>query len=252
MLRLARSTNQHETLINKTIHSNNIYAFTYLIRFINSTHVNIFDVLIHILNTENASDKLAIIVVNEMIKNNTIQNYIDQILEMIVFTRKVEVLKFLFQSNIIYPDFTFTGGTSLFEECVNLKSETIVNLLLNKYRLDINSKDQYGIPLVIKAVENDSPEISSLFILGKCSLDCYNSEGKSLLELCIRKKWYLHVNYILGNGYKYMYDDVNYFHDMCHLAIEVNSNLIFDKLVTNYFASVIQREWRRRYHDVYK
>ena len=111
--------------------------------------------------------------------------------------------------------------------------------------MNVNSKDRNDTALVIKAVENDCPSISSLFILGKCDLDCYSTEGKSLLELCIQKKWYLHVTYILGNNYKRLYDEEEYFHKMCHIAVEVNSSLIFDKLVKNFFATIIQRNWRR-------
>jgi hypothetical protein len=212
----------------------------------NNRDIEHYDIFIHSLeaSTSGTNNKIPMILINEMIKHETIHNYIDLILESVFHMRKVEIIKYLLNCNLVNPFHVFDDDLTLFEKAIELKDEEIVNLMLTKYNLDVNTTNLEGIALVVKAVENNSPQISSLFILRNCNLNCLDSNYKSLLELCIEKKWFLHVNYILLNGYTRIYDDVGFFHQLCHLAIEVNSSLIFDKLVTNYFASKIQRRWR--------
>ena len=118
-------------------------------------------------------------------------------------------------------------------------------MMLTKYECSVNSTNKEGTALVLKAVENDTPQISSLFIQRNCNLMVRTPYGKTLMEMCIEKTWYLHVTYILGNGCKELNDDEDYFHRMCHLSIMSNSTLIFDKLVKHYFASKLQRAWKR-------
>lgn len=247
MLRLATSVHNDNSLIYRIIDTNNIYAFTYITNFIKDSDINWFDILVYTLQIESSlnNDKIVLIILTEMTKQNIIENYIDHVFEIVIDSGKVNIIKFVLDNNLISLDATFQNGQSLFEIVIDLKCESLVNLMLTRYNSDINSKDINGTSLVIKAVENDTPQISSIFILGKCDLECQNLEGKTLLQLCIERKWYLHVNYILGNGYTRLYKDLDYFHKMCHLAIDSQSTLIFDKLVRNHFASVIQICWRR-------
>lgn len=253
MLKLAISVKNDDTLIYKSIKANNVYAFTYLLRFLKSTpHINLFEILSYTLERDGGvnNDKIIAILLNEMIKNDTLQNYVDYILELAIESNNIKIVTFLLESNRICPTYTLSAtGKSLFEICVDMKSEILVNIMITKHQLNINTLDITGIPLVIRAVENESPQISSIFILGKCDLECINKNGVTLLELCIQRKWFLHVNYILGNGYKRIYMDSEYFHNMCHVSIENNSTLIFDKLVSNYFAAVIQKFFRRYLSD---
>ena len=107
MLKLANSSiNQDGILIQKTIKNNNVYAFTYLLRFLkNSEDTNLFELLLYILNQDHVSDKLSIIVINEMLRNGSIHDYIDHILEIVLESEKIGALKLLFENNVIYPKF---------------------------------------------------------------------------------------------------------------------------------------------------
>ena len=255
MLKLATSIiindddeDDDHSLLYKTIKYKNVYTFVYLIRFLDLDQIDIYNLLIYSLDQINFTNscKIPLIIIDKMFQKGIIYNYIENIVHIIFESKYINIIQYLLNNNIVNPHHIFEDSTTLFERIVELKNEDLVNLMITKFNVDINSKDTEGVPLVIKAIENDCPAISSLFILNKCNLNSCNNLNKSLLELSIEKKWFLHVNYILGNGYIRIYDDMEYFHRLCHLSIDMNSTLIFDKLVTNYFACKIQRYWRYR------
>lgn len=243
MHRLSKSTvfDQTVSCIQKSVLIQNVYAFSLLLPF----QDNIYDILVYCMNnTENK--KLHEIVFNRWLKSNNVQDHIQDVLELLIEKKNICAIKKMLETDLVnnVDTIVLKDGCSFVEKIVLLKSDQLMKMLLHKYNVSVDSKDKEGVHLVIRAIENECPTISSVLILQGCDLNCLDTSGRSLLELCVEKKWFLHVNYILSNGYSRLYDDEYYFHRLCHMAIDVNSTLIFDKIVSCYFATKIKRKWR--------
>ena len=171
---------------------------------------------------------------------------IDFIHESIFQIGNVELIKSVMNTPHFNAEYACEDSDSCFSKIVDSKNEDLVLMMLTKYERDVNSVNKDGTALVIKAVENDTPQISSLFIQRSCDMTVKTPTGETLLQMCIEKRWYLHVTYILANGYTALNNDEHYFHHMCHLSIINDSTLIFDKLIKHYFSTKLQRAWRRR------
>jgi hypothetical protein len=250
MYRLATFEHENNSLLVQAIHSKNVYVFSYLTQFLEHNKklgkVDLYDLLSKAFDvcTSTSHHRIPSIIIECMIKTEKITEYIDFIHERMFEIKNIELIKYVMNTSYFNPQFSSSDGNDAFYKIVVIKNEELVQMMFNKFNCSINACDKDGVMLVVRSVENDAPHISSLFIQRKCELHGKNEDGKSLLELCIEKKWYLHVTYILGNGYRELYDNENYFHRMCHLAVISNSTLIFDRLIKNFYASRIQRFWK--------
>lgn len=250
MYRLATFEHENHSLLVQAIHSKNVYVFSYLTQFLEKSKklesVDLYYLLSIAFDvcTSTSHYRIPSIIIECMIETKKINEYIDIIHERMFEIKNIELIKFMMNTSYFNPNFVCSDENDAFYKIVDIKNEELVQLMFNRFSCNINSYDKDGVMLVVRSVENDAPHISSLFIQRKCELHGKNEDGKSLLELCIEKKWYLHVTYILGNGYRVLYDDENYFHRMCHLAVISNSTLIFDRLIKNFYASRIQRFWK--------
>lgn len=250
MYRLATFQHENHSLLVQAIRSKNVYVFSYLTQFLEKNKklesVDLHNLLSTAFDvcTSTSHHRIPSIIIECMINTETINENIDFIHERMFEIKNIELIKFMMNTSYFNPNFVCSDENDAFYKIVDIKNEELVQLMFTKFSCNINSYDKHGVMLVVRSVENDAPHISSLFIQRKCELHGKNEDGKSLLELCIEKKWYLHVTYILGNGYRELYDDENYFHRMCHLAVISNSTLIFDRLIKNFYASRIQRFWK--------
>lgn len=250
MYRLSTFEYENSSLLVHAIHNRNVYVFSYLIQFL-KTHVQNGTIDLFLLLdksfeicTSSSHHRIPLIIVEIMIETETINAHIHYIHEMMFKIMNIEFIKFMMSTIYFDPAYICEDGDNTFTKIVGIQNEMLVQTMFTKYNASLDSCDKNGVMLVIRSVEDDAPHISSLFIQRKCSLNGRNGDGKSLLELCIERKWYLHVTYILGNGYSELYDDENYFFKMCHYAVISNSTLIFDRLLKNYHAAKIQRYWR--------
>lgn len=251
MHRLITSHLNHESLLINSVNSKNVYVFSYLIRILKNTSTDGIDfeeVLKRAFDicTNSSNHKISSIFIQFLIDIEQIHPYIDFIHESIFQIGNVELIKSVMNTPHFNAEYACEDSDSCFSKIVDSKNEDLVLMMLTKYERDVNSVNKDGTALVIKAVENDTPQISSLFIQRSCDMTVKTPTGETLLQMCIEKRWYLHVTYILANGYTALNNDEHYFHHMCHLSIINDSTLIFDKLIKHYFSTKLQRAWRRR------
>ena len=252
MYKLSTFECENHSLLIQAIQSKNAYVFSYLSQFLEKQYrtneIDLYVLLVKALDvcSETLHHRIPIIIVETMIRVERIHEYIHYIHERMFQIKNIELIKFILNTNHFDPHYIYDDGNNSFTKIVEIKCDELVQMMFNKCNSNVNSCDKDGVMLVIRSVEQDAPHISSLFIQRKCELNGKNEDGKSLLELCIERKWYLHVTYILGNGYTTLYDDTNYFYRMCHLAVVSNSTLIFDRLIKNFYASRIQRAWKSK------
>lgn len=119
-----------------------------------------------------------------------------------------------------------------------------IELLVDHYGLNLRSCIDNE-PAIFTAIKENNSRISGYFLSNGTDIDCKNNDGKYLIEVCIEKKWFLHVSFIIKAGFTKFFHCKKLFQTLCHSAVKHNSTLVFNILVTNYYASVIQNLYRK-------
>lgn len=250
MLRLLRSRGDNGKLVQSIFSSNNVYAIKYALQFIRTkedvrrlTLGQTLQEMMGVLQDE----KTICTVVEKMHILNALSEHLDALLWKAVEHKRFSVVRFLLlkggDAHAIDPN-----GTALIQHLISLHQHGMVELLIEHYGVDVNSKNVDGENVIFSAVASNACNVSNTLIQLGTQLDCRDKHNISLIQRCIEKNWYLHFNYIVSKGgCDFLYDKA-LFHSYCHLAIGVNSMLIFDKLIKHFFAYTIQRHWRSCSH----
>ena len=140
-----------------------------------------------------------------------------------------------------------SNNISLLSILINHKQCILIELLFEHYNVSVNEKNENGIPIIFDILDKRLYNISNYMFNEGIDVNCLNAEGVSLLEVVIKKGLFLHSKYILENGGgTIIYNNEKLFHKFVDLAILNNSTLIANRLILNYFATIIQRRWRHK------
>jgi hypothetical protein len=123
---------------------------------------------------------------------------------------------------------------------------SLLELLIDHYDLDIKHILIEGEPCIFHAIQSNNSQLSGFLLLNGFDIHAKNKQGRTLLEICVAKNWLLHTSHIIRHHG--LPQDRLLFHRLCRIALKNNSTLIFNMLLTSYYAVVIQRKWRIRKH----
>lgn len=246
MLNLFMSTKDDRALSNRVFLSNNIYAIKYTLSFINTGDYALkmkLDEIVLDMMEQIKDDRLICLVIHKMYNLEILAPHVDKYLLLAIEHKRFHVIRFLLLKggNAKIVD---SEGKSLLQHLIYHQQHLLVELLIEHYDIDVNSVNAEGENVIFSAIENNACNVSNSLIQLGTQLNCKDSQGITLLQRCIEKNWYLHMNFIISKGgLDFIYDE-ELFHTYCHIAIKVNSILIFDKLIRHYFAYIIQKHWR--------
>jgi ankyrin repeat protein len=246
MLTLFLSNRENKSLVNNIFLSNNIYAIKYVLKFIkteeHALRLNLDSVLIQLIQFSDC-DKITCMLIEKLHSLDLLKSYIDITLHTAIEYKRFYVIRFLLLKGA-NAKFIDANGKCLLHHLIDNHQSELVQLIIEHYDVDVNSLNADGYNLIFAAISNNACTISSSLIELGTHIDCKDNSHTTLIERCIERNWYLHVNHIINKGGIDFIYNTHLFYKYCHIAIQVNSILIFDKLVKNYFAYKIQKMWK--------
>ena len=248
MFKLISSKNNHNVnFLHNAILKGNVYIVAYMLKFVNNkahiNELNLNQLLKMAISKETISNKIIVLLLDKLLAFDSLNSSLDVLLHLSIKANRFHLIRFLLLkgANVNYID---NDGNSLLYHVISAENFNLLELLIDHYNVDVNIPTRDGTNIIFTAIQQNNSKISGTLILAGTDINCKNKDGLYLIEVCVKKKWYLHVNYLIKKGFNVFYDDQNLFHSMCLEAINSNSTLIFHTLITNYNATVIQRFWK--------
>lgn len=159
--------------------------------------------------------------------------------------RKLNTLRRLLLFGIS-PTATDKNNRSIISAIISLKNTDFVELLIDYYDVDPNGVDENGNCIIFKALDHNLYDISSVLMNASRDLNVIRKNNETLLEYVVKKNLYMHTNFVLRKQPTYFYDDEQMFYRLCNISVCNGSSLIVYKLIVHFFASRIQRYWRKK------
>ena len=236
-----------QNLIYNAMCNKNTYAIIYLLGFIQNKKQAQKNHLYNImrLSIKISSYAISALLIEKLIALDSLDCSIDDImLDAFTYANNNKIVRFLLLKGAS-PHLIDSNGHSVMHNLILSGNDELLELFIDHYDVNVNILDSNGINVIFKVIDDDNSKTSAILLVNGTDLYCKDLNGLYLIQRCVRKKWYLHVHYILCIGFTLLYDDEQLFHSVCHDAVSSNSNLIFDLLLSHYFACKIQRHWRR-------
>lgn len=247
MLKLLTSTNQHRnSFVEQLMLSNNPYFVAFMLKQVNTKddaiHFDIISMVKRMIKGP-TTDTIVQLVIQKLIEYDMLRTHINTFMLCALHQNKFNLVRYLLWKGAD-PLHVDEHQKTLVCHLMEKQQLKLIELLVDHYNVDINSVDKDGINIIFIAVEQKACAITSYLIMNGTHLNCKDHDGALLIERCIQHGWYLHVTHIISQkGFAFV-EEEELFHRYCNLALEVNSVLIFDKLIKTYFAYKIQRSWR--------
>jgi len=246
MFTLLLSNNENKHLVNRLFLSNNVYAIRYVLKFIKSSddvnRLNLVVILNELIQLSTCEKNMCLLI-ERLHTVNAIHEHLDNLLTNAIQHKRFAVVRYLLLKGA-NAELKDTNNKSLIHQLIDHRQSGLVQLLIEHYDVDVNSLNTDGENMIFSAISNNDCNLSGSLIQLGTRLDCKDCNGVSLIQRCIENNFYLHLSHIINKGGIDFVYDRDLFHRYCHLAIQVNSMLIFDKLIKNRFAYVIQKQWK--------
>jgi ankyrin repeat protein len=237
--------NNHNLLEHAAI-INNRFLCSYIIRNVKTIKlaklINL-DRAVEVAIT-NSTEDIVMLMVDHLINIKANEKALEHYMDECINNKKMRVVRMLLMLGAD-PNHVDSSGRSLLYNVVSIGDDYLLDVLIDHYHVNVNCLDENGINVIFFAIHNNNTKLSSAMIMSGMHLDCTDSYGKTLIEVCVSKNWYLHVNYLLKKKHFPFCDDDALFHKLCHFAVRNNSTIIFNKLLVSYCAVKIQRYWRK-------
>lgn len=235
----------NRTLLENAVITNNRFLVSYIVRNIKTLERARQIRLAHVVwvGITSSTEDIVMLLLDNLFHTKASEHPLEHYMEKCVKHRKLKVVRMLLMLGA-NPNHIDTDGRSLLYNVVSIGDEYLVDVLVDHYHVDVNCVDDQNLNIVFLAIENNMTKISSALIMSGTDVNCKDTDGTQLIEVCIRKNWYLHVNYLLKHSAFSFCDNKDLFHKFCHIAVGNNSTIIFNKLLVNYCAVKIQRHWR--------
>jgi hypothetical protein len=239
----------NESFLHVALNNKNDYLLKYFLESLNSYEKTLTANVDSLLKYSiiNSIERIDIILFEHLITYNAFKTSLDKFLILSIKNNKQILSKLLLIKGASTACTDELTGMTLFETAIEYNLTSIVELLIDHYSIDVNLPCKDGNNLIFKAFNLKNSKISALLLLNGTNIHSKNEDNDDVLMVCIKKKWILHVSYILNksNIVSYIYNNKSYFRSICFEATKSNSTIIFKAILMNYSAIKIQRKWRK-------
>jgi hypothetical protein len=240
--------NDAHNLLENAIRSKNKYLVLISLKSITNTfeaeRIKLLDCLIDAIK-ETRVDIMFLLLDKLQNMQMITSSSIEKLMQVSILYKRTVIIRYLLLIDRSFCNLPI-NGKSLLEYMIRYNYVEMVQLLVDHYGVNVKNPGSDGYDLIFVALKHNNAKISEILLHGGTDVHCRDEHGNFLIEVCIQKRWYLHVKHIIRSGFGVFYDDHALFCKYCHLAVNNKCTLIFDFLVKNYFAVKIQRYWRAK------
>ena len=240
--------NNDNAIFKTAIMNNSIFVVMHLLTFISSyeqaKEIHLIDMCKYSLQIQTRNEQITLVLVDKVISLYPFDEI--PLNELLIYSLQksfVNVIRKLLLKGAD-PNHKDELGHSVLYYTLNIGNCDLLQLLIDHYHIDINElfNDEN---IIFHAINLNNSKISSVLISEGTDIYCKNKQDEYLIQVYIKKGWFLHVKHIFSKGFDKCYDDDKLFFRMCSDALNAKSSIMFHIIVQNYFATRITRWWRR-------
>lgn len=240
--------NNGNTILKTAIKNKSIFVVMNLLTFISSyeqaKEIHLLDMCEYSLQIQPRSEQITLILTDKVFQLYPSEEIPKD--DLLIFSLRnsfVNVARKLLLKGA-NPNHKDEYGHSVLYYTLDIGNCDLLQLLIDHYNININEIFN-GENIIFHAINSNNSKISSILITEGTDINCKNKLNEYLIEVYIKKGWFLHVKHILSKGFNKCYDNDKLFFKMCTSALNVKSSIMFHILVQNYFATKITRWWRK-------
>lgn len=240
--------NHDNNILKTAIKNNSVFVVMNIVRFIctyeQACNLELKDMFHFSLQSENRNEQISMVLLDKVTSLYPKESIpLNDLLISSLKRSFVNVSRKLLL-NGADSNFKDNTGHSILYYVLETGNSELLQLLVDHYNININEifNDEN---IIFYAINKHNSKISSILIGEGTDIFCKNKNGEYLIEVYIKKGWFLHVKHIFEKGFNKCYDDDLLFFRMCTNALNAKSSIMFHIIVQNYFATKITRWWRK-------
>jgi hypothetical protein len=248
LLRQDYRSNNENAIFKTAIKNNSVFVVLHLLTFISSyehaKEIHLLDMCKYSLQIQTRNEQITLVLVDKVFSLYPFEEL--PLNELLIYSLQKSfvnvVRKLLFKG--ADPNHKDESGHSVLYYTLNIENCDLLQLVIDHYHIDINEtfNDEN---IIFYAINLNNSKISSILISEGTDIYCKNKQDEYLIQVYIKKGWFLHVKHVFSKGFNKCYDDDKLFIRMCTDALNAKSSIMFHIIVQNYFATKITRWWRR-------